>query len=102
MKYLVVLVMLGLAGCATRSAPTAVASKAMSYQEISSIKLNNNDCNRINQLVEMYEQQLRLRGLVNVNPEDLNEADRKYNASARIGIWSLRIGCSNPLRYNHL
>ena len=97
MKYLVVVAMLGLAGCATRPAP-----QTMSYEQISSIKLNNNDCNRINQLVEMYEQQLRLRGLTNVNPEDLSEADRKYNAAARIGIWSLRIGCGNPKRYNHL
>jgi hypothetical protein len=45
------------------------------------------------------KEQLRRKGLIDANPEDLNDEDRKYNATARIVIWSMIVGCNNPDRY---
>ena len=94
---LILVTLLVLAGCAnTRpSQPQAV-----SYEQLAAIKLTNQDCVNIDRHVNWAETQLRLRGLTNAMPEDLNNEDRRYNATARIMIWSLRIGCANPNRYN--
>ena len=88
------LVAASLVGCATNQ-----STRAMPYDQFSNIKLNGNDCANIDQRINFAEQQLRLKGLTNANPEELNEEDRLYNATARIQFWSLRIACNNPDRY---
>ena len=95
MKLLVTLLAVSLVGCATNR----VNQRAMSYPELTSIRVSNADCPNIDSIVNNMETQLRLRGLQTANPEDLNDEDRKYNATARIVIWSLRIGCNNRDRY---
>jgi hypothetical protein len=102
------LIALMLTGCSTTppdyrrvwTPTTPISTKpGMSQDQLASIKVSDKDCPQINRHTNFAEEQLRLRGLTNVNPEDLNEEDRLYNATARILIWSLRIGCSNPNRY---
>jgi polyphosphate kinase len=92
----ILLVAATLTGCAGMSRGRAVPNEQL---EAMNAKLSNKDCQQIDQYVKFAEDQLRYKGLANVNPEDLNDDDRKYNANARIMIWSLRIGCSNPDRY---
>jgi hypothetical protein len=93
MKLLAILLAASLVGCVTNP------GRAMPYDQFSKIKLTGSDCEHIDDRINFAEQQLRLRGLTNVNPEDLNEEDRLYNSTARIQIWSLRIACNNPDRY---
>ena len=97
MKLVLVGLVMTVVGCANTQ---PAQSPAASYEQLASIKLSNRDCANIDRHVNWAETQLRLRGLANVMPEDLNNDDRKYNATARIMIWSLRIGCANPDRYN--
>lgn len=96
MKYLIVIVTIVLSGCASNQIRS---SQAISYEQLSAIKVSQRDCPNIDTHVNYIEQQLRFKGLLNATPEGLNEDDRKYNATARIIIWSLRIGCNNPDRY---
>jgi hypothetical protein len=98
MKLLATLLAVFLVGCAGSRAPYQ-SQQAWSYQELSTFKVNNSMCPKIDYYVNLMETQLRLKGLYNATPEDLNDADRQYNAEARIIIWSLRIGCNNPNRY---
>lgn len=88
--------MLTLAGCASNR-----SSQAVSYEQLEKMntQLSSRDCSRIDYHINFAETQLKLKGLTNVAPEELNDEDRKYNAQARIMIWSLRIGCNNPGRY---
>jgi hypothetical protein len=95
MKYLVVVAMLGLAGCATRPAP-----QAMSYEQLSRIQLTDQDCPRIENIISNTEQQLKSRGIYGRQPEELTEEERLYNSRARAIIWGLRVNCNNPNRYN--
>ena len=82
-------------GCATRPQP-----KALTYHDIESIKVTNNDCNRADSIIGRMEEQLRLKGYAGMNPEDLpSEEARVYNSRVKAVIWSLRIGCNNPNRY---
>ena len=92
----ITLVLLSLVGCAGSRNP--YQSRPMTYEQLSSLKATQLDCAIIDSRIGMVEEQLRMRGLVNVNPEDLSENDRRFNATARIYIWSLRIGCNNPDR----
>lgn len=85
---------LSLVGCASNRQP-----QAMSYEQLDRIKVSNTDCRNMDNIIGNMNRQLKLRGLDNANPEDLNDEDRKYNATARIVIWSLIIGCNNPNRY---
>ena len=71
----------------------------MSYEKLSSIKVSNQQCKDMDSIIEEMKNQLRMKGLENATPEDLSDADRKYNATARIIIWSMIIGCNNPGRY---
>jgi len=91
MKLVIALVAIMLVGCAS--------NRAVSYQQLDAIKLGDSDCPRIDQWVNFSEDQLRAKGLLYADPTQLNDADRLYNAKARIIIWSLRIGCANPNRY---
>lgn len=84
-----------LAGCATRQ----YQPQAMSYYELSQVKVSNADCPNIDLILNRIEYNLQLKGLANVTPEDLNEEDRQYNSRARIIMWGLKIGCNNPGRY---
>lgn len=88
------IILASLVGCASKRPP-----EAMSYVQLNSIRTGNISCNQIESVVANMEQQLRLKGLTNVDPEDLSESDRLYNAKARIVIWSMRISCNNPDRY---
>ena len=88
------IIVLGLVGCASNRQP-----QAMSYEQLNQIKVNNSDCRNMDSIIGNMKKQLKLRGLENASPEDLNDADRMYNAQARIVIWSLIIGCNNPDRY---
>jgi hypothetical protein len=78
---------------------TARAETPIPYEQLAAFKVNNSMCPRIDAYVSALEHQLALKGLTYANPEDLNDADRKYNAEARIAIWALRIGCNNLGRY---
>jgi hypothetical protein len=93
MKYSVALILLGLVGCANNPYRTAT------YEQLDAVKVTNQDCARIDKHVNFLEEQLRMKGLSQADPEQLNDTDRKYNATVRSMIWSLRIGCSNPDRY---
>ena len=95
MKLVFTLLVLCLVGCAT----SRVNRQALSYDQLTEIRVSTADCTNIDSIVNNMETQLKLRGLQSANPEDLNDDDRKYNATARIVIWSLRIGCNNPDRY---
>lgn len=98
MKLLIALVTVAVVGCAGNQRPAQ--SRAISYEQLQAIKVSNRDCPVMDQKINFIEQQLQFRGLTNMEPEQLNEDDRKYNATARIIIWSLRIGCNNPGRYS--
>jgi hypothetical protein len=87
-------IVLSLAGCASNRQP-----QAMSYEQLNQVKVTNGDCRNMDSIIGNMKKQLKLRGLENATPEDLNDADRMYNAQARIVIWSLIIGCNNPDRY---
>ena len=93
LRFSLILVLM-LAGCATNR-----SQQAYNYNDLKSIQVSSADCTRMDTIITNMETQLRLKGLQNANPEDLNDADRQYNATARIVIWSLRIGCNNPNRY---
>lgn len=95
MKFVFTLLVLSLVGCATNR----VNQQAMSYEQLEAIRVSDSDCARMDYIINTMETQLRLKGFTYANPEDLNDNDRKYNATARIVIWSLRIGCNNPNRY---
>ena len=98
MRFVILLVTaLAMAGCASNHQR---ASTAASYEELSNKKYTNRDCQNIESHVKFLESQLQARGLTNAVPEQLNEDDRVYNATVRIMIWNLRIGCNNPNRYN--
>jgi hypothetical protein len=91
------IVVIGLVGCASNRVQPQ--GRGMSYEQLSAIQVSKIECKNIDQVVNEMEKQLSLRGIRNANPEDLNDADRQYNARARIIIWSMRIGCNNPNRY---
>ena len=97
MRLLIVLMVLIMAGCASNRARP---STAISYEQLTSMKYTNRDCKQIEYHVKFLESQLQARGLTSAVPEQLNEDDRVYNATARIMIWNLRIGCNNPNRYS--
>jgi len=96
MKLAAFLLLLGLVGCASNQAQQ---NRAVSRQQLDSYPLSENSCRDIDYHVNFVEEQLRLKGFLYVDPASLNDEDRKYNATARIMIWSLRIGCNNPGRY---
>jgi hypothetical protein len=91
MKLLIAFVAILLVGCAS--------NRAVSYQQLDSIRVGDADCPRIDEWVNFSETQLKAKGLLYADPATLNDEDRLYNAKARIIIWSLRIGCANPNRY---
>lgn len=95
MKLLAVLVLASLVGCANRSQPTPTAS----YEQLKSTRYTYKDCQQIDYHINYLEGQLKARGLLNADPEQLNEEDRMYNATARILVWNLRIDCNNRNRF---
>lgn len=96
MKYFVLLILL-LSGCATRT--PVDRTPAISYTELTKIKVSNKDCPRIDQVIDYLDLQLKRRGLYGRDPVGFTEEQRLYNARAQSLIWSLRVGCSNPDRY---
>ena len=95
MKSILAILVFGLTGCAS-----LVAQRPATLQQLQQIRLTDQDCGKIDQWVDYSEKQLRLKGLLDARPEDLNNEDRLYNATARIIVWSLRIDCNNPKRYS--
>jgi hypothetical protein len=89
MRLFAIMLVLMLAGCATRQ-PT------LTYDQIAAIQVRDSDCRDVDDITRVLETQLRIKGLLNKNPEDMTEADREYNSRARVIIWSLRIACNNP------
>lgn len=95
MKLSAVLLVISLAGCASRVQPT----QTITYEQLKNIQYTYRDCQRIDYHINLIETQLQSRGLLNVEPEQLNETDRMYNAMARVQIWNLRIDCNNKDRF---
>ena len=83
-------------GCATSHR----SSQALTYAQLDALRYTNADCPQLDRNIQFIETQLRLKGLLNVDPTKLDEPDRVYNATARILIWNLRIGCTNPTRFS--
>jgi hypothetical protein len=92
----VLLIALSLIGCATSHR----SSQALTYAQLDALRYTNADCPQLDRNIQFIETQLRLKGLLNADPTKLNEPDRVYNATARILIWNLRIGCTNPARFS--
>lgn len=93
-----------LVGCATQPYQPILVNNIqgpMSNQDLEQYaqRLSMADCPQIDYHVEFAERQLRMRGIANRKPEELNEYNRLFNTSAKKIIWGLRIGCSNPNRY---
>jgi hypothetical protein len=84
--------MLSLVGCATHQ-------PRVTYEQMASIRVDNHNCPQIDNIIGDVRNQLRMRGTLDKNPEDLSEEDRKYNEKAKVIIWSLIIGCNNTDRY---
>ena len=93
MKLAIALVLLAVTGCANNPYRPAT------YEQLDAVKVSNRDCGQIDRHINFLEEQLRMKGLSTAEPERLNDTDRKYNATVRTMIWSLRIGCANPDRY---
>ena len=93
----VLLVAVLLVGCATSHR----SSQALTYDQLNALRYTNADCPQLDRNIQFIETQLRLKGLLNADPTTLNEPDRVYNATARILIWNLRIGCHNPTRFTN-
>jgi hypothetical protein len=87
-------------GCST--APNqyhALPESAISFEQLKAIKVSNRDCVNMEKTINYVERQLELRGIDSQHPEQLSRRDAEYNTTAKIIIWSLRIGCNNPNRY---
>jgi hypothetical protein len=93
------IVLLLISGCSGLPTSGHQLPQAMTYEEISGIELRYRDCRQADFIIDRMRQQLKLRGLVDKNPEDLNQADRLYNSRVKVVIWSLIIACNNPNRY---
>ena len=94
------LIGLALAGCASnRAAYQPYQPRMMTYEQISNYKVDDVDCPRLESIMGDIKQQLAMRGLTNVNPEDMSEENRKFNEKSKVIIWALVIGCNNPDRY---
>jgi hypothetical protein len=73
----------------------------MTYQQAHNFEIiDSRDCPRADDIIWQMDEQIRLRGFANKNPEELDLQDRKLNSALRINKWSLIIGCNNPHRYN--
>jgi hypothetical protein len=98
LKFIPFLTLFLLTGCGlNKSQPntTGIAT----FEQLNAVKVTNADCRNIDKHVNFLENQLRMKGLLYADPDNLNNDDRLYNATARATIWALRIGCSNPDRY---
>jgi hypothetical protein len=95
-KLLIALLVVGLVGCASRGQPTPT----ITYEQLKNTRYTTKDCGQIDYHINRLEAQLKARGLLNTTPEELNEDDRMYNATARILVWNLRIDCNNPNRFS--
>jgi hypothetical protein len=73
----------------------------MSLEALQAFKVKDSDCPRREQIIAGVQRQLELRGIgLNADPATLSKQDVEYNATAKIIIWSFRIGCANPDRYS--
>jgi hypothetical protein len=103
MKLAFSLIAVILTGCAipphTSYHQVTSINNEITLAQLERIQLSNADCNAIDQRIAYFEKQLQLHGTWGHNPEELSEADRRYNSAGKVAIWSLRIGCNNPDRY---
>jgi hypothetical protein len=109
MKLALSLIAVALTGCAVpqdkpmmfnRSIVATSANTSVPIEALERIRLTNADCANMEQRIPYIERQLQMRGTWGHNPEELSEQDRRYNSAGKVLIWSLRIGCNNPNRYN--
>jgi hypothetical protein len=98
-RLAVVLLLVLINGCSNVQPIVYQPPRAMTYEEIKAIELRYKDCQQIDSIIDRMRQQLVLRGLIDKNPEELNETDRLYNSRVKVVIWSLLIACNNPDRY---
>jgi uncharacterized membrane protein affecting hemolysin expression len=103
MKTTLIALTLALTGCAV-SSPNGgkfitAPGHAISLEQMESIRTNTEQCDDLAEHVAMIDEQIKLKGFTNVNPENLNSEDQRYNRAAHIVKWSLIIGCNNPHRY---
>ena len=96
-----ILIAILITGCSTvpSNQYRAPAEKAISLEQLKAIKVADKDCVNIDRIIGYVEKQLQLRGIDSWHPENLKGEDAQYNATAKVVIWSLRIGCNNPNRY---
>lgn len=104
MKTILIAMVLALTGCAV-SSPNGgkfitAPGHAISLEQMESIRTNGEQCADLAGNVAMIDEQIKLKGFTNINPEDLNSEDQRYNRVAHIVKWSLIIGCNNPHRYD--
>lgn len=76
-----------------------LSESAISLEQLKAIKVSDRDCVTVDKTISYVERQLQLRGIDSEHPERLSRSDAEYNTTAKIIIWSLRIGCNNPNRY---
>jgi hypothetical protein len=108
MRLIFSLIVVMLTGCAIpppkpmtffNQPSTVNTNTGISVEQLERIQLSNADCKNIDQRIGFFEKQLELHGTWGRNPEDMSEEDRRYNSAGKVAIWSLRIGCNNPNRY---
>ena len=94
MRWLIIIAVL--TGCATKS----TQPYTLTLEQMRQLQVTQADCGRIELVVNKLEQNQTNAGVPKTSPELLPEPDREYQALTRQAIWALRIGCSNPNRYN--
>lgn len=98
MRIAVILPSLLLVACVQRTEPRTDilpwTNRQMGY-----VELSMQDCPRQQYIEWLLDEQLRMRGILNTEPEDLTDYDREFRHLARKAVWSLRVGCNNPDRY---
>jgi len=72
--------------------------QAMSVGEIVSLNPKNTDCSNQQGWEALMKNQIQIRRLEGINPEELSPEDREFNAAAHQIIWALRIRCMGAYR----
>jgi hypothetical protein len=72
----------------------------ITLEQLRQMQVTQADCKDIEELIPKLELQQANAGIPRSNPEDLTPIQREYQARIRSAVWALRIGCSNPNRYD--
>jgi hypothetical protein len=95
MRYILLVVIL--TSCASKPQPYT-----LTLEQLRQLQVTQQDCARIDLVVNRLEQNQLNAGVPRLDPELLPEPEREYQARTRAAVWALRIGCSNPNRYKVL